>query len=110
MTAASYVRDLEATRELPDNEKFSGLLRLCAEAKQGKFSNHHDISRNLGDDYDELVNNLRRCAQVGLLVSSRKEGSVILPSVHAGFCRRPHHPRLHSLSSHFPPPRPILPR
>ena len=70
MTAASYVRDLKATRELPDNEKFSGLLRLCTEAKQGKFEIVIVASPEiLGDDYDELVNNLRRCAQVGLLVA-----------------------------------------
>jgi hypothetical protein len=70
MTAATYARDLEATRELPRDEKFAGLLRLCAEAKQGKFEIIIATSPEiLGDDYEELVGNLRRCAHAGLLVA-----------------------------------------
>lgn len=70
MTAASYTRDLDAPRYLPHDEKFDGLLRLCAEAKQGKFEIIIVTSPEiLGDDYDELVDNLRRCAEAGLLVA-----------------------------------------
>jgi hypothetical protein len=69
-TAAAYYRDLDATRDLPDEEKFSGLLRLCEEAKKGEFEIVVVVSPEiLGDDYEELVGNLRRCAKVGLLVA-----------------------------------------
>jgi hypothetical protein len=74
MRAAAYYRDLDATRDLPYEEKFSGLLRLWEEAKKGEFevvvSARPEI---LGDDYEELVANLRRCARAGLLVAFAEE-------------------------------------
>jgi hypothetical protein len=77
MTAAHYARDLKATRELPYDEKFAGLLRLCAEVKQGKFQIIVVTSPEiLGDDYDELVHNLKQCAQVGLLVAFSEQKAV----------------------------------
>lgn len=70
MTGASYARDLKATRDLPYHEKFAGLLRLCAEARQGEFQIIMVTSPEiLGDDYGELIRNLRECAQAGLLVA-----------------------------------------
>lgn len=70
MKAAAYYRDLNATRLLPFDEKFSGLLRMCEEAKKGEFEIVIVAKPEiLGDDYEELVGNLRRCAEVGLLVA-----------------------------------------
>ena len=67
---ASYARDLDATRLLPYEEKFSGLLRLWEEAKKGEFEVIVvAFPEILGDSYEELVGNLRRCAQAGLLVA-----------------------------------------
>jgi hypothetical protein len=70
MKAAAYDRDLAATRDLPYDDKFSGLLRLWEEAKKGEFEivivAQPEI---LGDNYEELVENLRRCAQAGLLIA-----------------------------------------
>ena len=37
MRAVAYSRDLDAGRLLPFEEKFSGLLRLCEQAKTGEF-------------------------------------------------------------------------
>ena len=70
MKAAAYCRDLDATRFLPYEEKFSGLLRLREEAKKGEFE-IVVVARPeiLGDDYEELVGNLRLCAKAGLLVA-----------------------------------------
>jgi len=66
---ASYVRDLDATRLLPYDEKFSGLLRLWEDAKKGEFEIIVVAKPEiLGDNYEELVENLRRCAHVGLMV------------------------------------------
>jgi hypothetical protein len=70
MPVASYVRDLEATRNLPFDDKFSGLLRLCDEAKHGTFRVIVAVRPEiLGDDYEELVSNLLRCAQAGLMIA-----------------------------------------
>ena len=70
MRAAAYYRDLDATRFLPYEEKFSGLLRMCEEAKKGEFEIVVAVKPEiLGDDYEELVDNLRRCAKAGLLVA-----------------------------------------
>jgi hypothetical protein len=67
---ASYARDLDATRFLPYEEKFSGLLRLWEEAKKGEFEIVVVASpKILGDNYEELIGNLPRCAQVGLVVA-----------------------------------------
>ena len=73
---ASYARDLDATRFLPYEEKFSGLLRLWEEAKKGEFEIVVVASPEiLGDNYEELIGNLHHCAQAGLLVAiaERKE-------------------------------------
>ena len=70
MTMAAYYRDLDATRDLPYEEKFSGLLSLCEKAKNGEFEIVVVAKPEiLGDNYEELVGNLRRCAQAGLLVA-----------------------------------------
>ena len=70
MKAAAYYRDLDATRFLPYEEKFSGLLSLWEEAKKGEFEIVVVASPEiLGDNYEELIGNLRRCAQAGLLVA-----------------------------------------
>ena len=70
MRAAAYYRDLDATRFLPYEEKFSGLLRLWKEAEKGDFEIVVVAKPEiLGDNYEELVGNLRRCAQAGLLVA-----------------------------------------
>ena len=77
LKAAAYYRDLDATRFLPYEEKFSGLLRMLAEAKKGEFE-IVIVARPeiLGDDYEELVANLRLCAQAGLLVAfAEKKGA-----------------------------------
>ena len=37
MKAAAYYRDLDATRFLPYEEKFAGLLGMCEQAKKGEF-------------------------------------------------------------------------
>jgi hypothetical protein len=70
MKAAAYYRDLDATRDLPYDEKFSGLLAMWEEAKKGEFEIVVVASPEImGDNYEELVTNLRRCAQAGLLVA-----------------------------------------
>jgi hypothetical protein len=70
MSVASYTRDLEATRNLPFDEKFSGLLRLCEEAKHGTFRAIVAVRPEiLGEDYAKLVSNLLRCAQAGLMIA-----------------------------------------
>ena len=66
LTMSAYYRDLDATRFLPYEEKFSGLLRLWEEAKKGEFEIVVVASPEiLGDNYEELVGNLRRCARPG---------------------------------------------
>lgn len=76
MKAAAYYRDLDASRFLPQEEKFSGLLRTCEQAKKGEFEIVIVAKPEiLGDDYEELVGNLRRCAKAGLLVAiAEKKG------------------------------------
>ncbi|MGA2257636.1 MAG: hypothetical protein ABSG53_23485 [Thermoguttaceae bacterium] len=70
MKAASYARDLDATRFLPYEEKFSGLLRIWEEARKGEIEIILVAKPEiLGDDYEELIENLRRCAKAGLLVA-----------------------------------------
>ncbi len=72
----AYYRDLDATQFLPYEEEFSGLLGLWEEAKKGEFEIVVVAKPEiLSDDYDELITNLRRCAQAGLLVAiTSKEG------------------------------------
>ena len=76
MKAVGYARDLEATRDLPYVEKFDGFFRLCEHAKNGEFQIIvAAFPEVLGDDYEELVSNLWRCAKEGLLVAfTKKEG------------------------------------
>ena len=70
MRVATYARDLDATRFLPYEEKFSGLLSMCEEAKKGEFDIVVVVKPEiLGDDYEELVDNMRLCAKAGLLVA-----------------------------------------
>ncbi len=70
MRAAAYCRDLDASRFLPFEEKFSNLLAMCEEAKKGEFEIVIVAKPEiLGDDYEELVGNLRRCAKAGLLIA-----------------------------------------
>jgi hypothetical protein len=70
MTAAGYARDLDATRDLPYAEKFGDLFRLCEQAENGEFQIvAAAFPEVLGDNYEELVSNLWRCAKVGLLVA-----------------------------------------
>ncbi len=75
MKAAQYTRDVNATRDLPYEEKFAGFLRLCEEAATGTFQIVVvAFPAILGDDYDELIRNLARSADVGLLVAIAKAG------------------------------------
>ena len=76
MKAAGYARDLDATRDLPYAEKFGDLFRLCEQADSSKFQIIlAAFPEVLGDNYEELVSNLWRCAKAGLLVAfSEKEG------------------------------------
>jgi hypothetical protein len=70
LRSAAYYRDIDATRGLPYEEKFSGLLCLWEEAKRGEFEVVVSAKPGIsGDNYEELVTNLRRCAQAGLLVA-----------------------------------------
>ena len=73
---AAYYRDLDASRFLPYEEKFAGLLRLWEEAKKGEFEIVVVAKPEiLGDNYEELVGNLLRCAKAGLLVAiAEKKG------------------------------------
>ena len=76
MKAASYARDLDATYDLPYGEKFADFFRLCDQGKQGEFQIVvAAFPEILGDNYEELVSNLWRCAKAGLLVAfTKKEG------------------------------------
>ncbi len=73
LKAAAYTRDMDATVGQPHEQKFDGFLRLCDEAANGDFQivvvAFPDI---LGDDYDELIRNLARAAEAGLLVAIAK--------------------------------------
>jgi hypothetical protein len=70
MNAVTYHRNLDATQFLPYEEKFSGLLGLCDVARDGDFQIVSVAQPEiLGDDYEELVANLRRLADAGLLVT-----------------------------------------
>lgn len=76
MTAAGYARDLDATRDLPYGEKFADFFRLCERGESGEFQIVvAAFPEVLGDNYEELVSNLWRCAKAGLLVAfAKKEG------------------------------------
>jgi hypothetical protein len=76
MKAASYACDLEATRDLSYAEKFADFFRLCEQAKSAEFQIViAAFPEVLGDNYEELVSNLWRCAKAGLLVAfAKKEG------------------------------------
>ena len=81
MTAASYARDLKATRDLPYGEKFDGFFRLCEQAKNGEFQIVvAAFPEVLGDNYEELVSNLWRCAKAGLLVAFAEKEAKEYPS------------------------------
>ena len=74
MKAAGYARDLDATRDLPYAEKFDDFFRLCEQAKNSEFQIVvAAFPEILGDNYEELVSNLWRCAKVGLLVAFTKK-------------------------------------
>jgi 16S rRNA G1207 methylase RsmC len=69
MTAASYMRDLEATRELPYEQKFATLFRLCEDAASGEFDAVIiAYPETLGDNYEEMMRSLSLLAEAGLLV------------------------------------------
>ena len=76
MKAAGFARDLDATRDLPYGEKFADFFRLCDQGEQGEFQIVvAAFPEVLGDNYEELVSNLWRCAKAGLLVAfAKKEG------------------------------------
>lgn len=70
MKGAAYYRDVAATRLLPYEEKFAEFLRICATAKKNGLQVLIVAGPEiLGDGYDELVTNLRRCAQVHVMVA-----------------------------------------
>ena len=81
MTAASYARDLDATRDLPYGEKFADFFRLCEQGEQGEFQIVvAAFPEILGDNYEELVSNLWRCAKAGLLVAFAQKEAEEYPS------------------------------
>jgi hypothetical protein len=81
MTAAGYARDLDATRALPYDEKFADFFRLCDQGKQGDFQIVlAAFPEVLGDNYEELVSNLWRCAKAGLLVAFANKEPEAYPS------------------------------
>jgi hypothetical protein len=81
MKAAGYARDLDATRDLPYGEKFADFFRLCEQAKNGEFQVVvAAFPEVLGDNYEELVSNLWRCAKEGLLVAFAKKEAEEYPS------------------------------
>ena len=70
MKGAAYYRDIHATRGLPYEDKFAGFLRICANAKKNGYQVLILAGPEiLGDDYNELVANLRRCAEAHLMVA-----------------------------------------
>ena len=75
MKAAGYARDLDATRDLPYGEKFADFFHLCDQAGSGEFQIVlAAFPEVLGDNYEELVSNLWRCAKAGFLMAfSQKE-------------------------------------
>jgi hypothetical protein len=81
MKAAGYARDLDATRDLPYGEKFADFFRLCDQGKQGDFQIVLvAFPEILGDNYEELVSNLWRCAKAGLLVAFTNKEPETYPS------------------------------
>ena len=81
MTAASYARDLDATRDPPYGEKFTDFFRLCEQGEQGEFQIVvAAFPEILGDNYEELVSNLWRCAKAGLLVAFAQKEAEEYPS------------------------------
>jgi hypothetical protein len=70
LIGAAYFRDIDATRRLPYEDKFAGFLKICAQAERRGFQVLIVASPEiLGDDYEELVANLRRCSSVGMMVA-----------------------------------------
>jgi DNA invertase Pin-like site-specific DNA recombinase len=70
MKAAAYYRDLDTPTFQAYEEKFSGLLRMCEEAKKGEVEIVVVAKPEvLGDNYEEVVESLRRCAKAGLLIA-----------------------------------------
>jgi len=85
MVAASYARDLDATRGLPYGEKFADFFRLCEQGEQGEFQIVvAAFPEILGDNYEELVSNLWRCAKAGLLVAVANKEPEAYPSEYCG--------------------------
>ena len=81
MTAAGYARDLDATRDLPYAEKFADFFQLCKQADSGEFQIIlAAFPEVLGDNYEELVSNLWRCAKAGLLVAFTQKEAEEYPS------------------------------
>ena len=81
MTAAGYARDLDATRDLPYGEKFADFLQLCERGESGEFQIvAAAFPEVLGDNYEELVSNLWRCAKAGLLVAFANKEPEAYPS------------------------------
>ena len=81
MTAASYARDLDATRDLPYGEKFEDFFNLCERGENGSFQIVvAAFPEVLGDNYEELVSNLWRCAKAGLLVAFANKEPEAYPS------------------------------
>ena len=67
-------------------EKFAGLIAAIASAKaEGAQFLVVSSPETLGDDYDELVANLRRIGEAGLALRIVPSGG----GSHAGSCRRP---------------------
>ena len=81
MTAAAYARDLDATRDLPYGEKFADFFRLCERGEQSGFQIVvAAFPEVLGDNYEELISNLWRCAKAGLLVAFANKEPEAYPS------------------------------
>ena len=81
MTAAAYARDLDATGDLPYGEKFADFFRLCEQGERGNFQIVvAAFPEILGDNYEELVSNLWRCAKAGLVVAFAKKEPEAYPS------------------------------
>jgi hypothetical protein len=70
MTAVKYTRDFDKSRNLAYERKFDEFLKLCDDTASGGYEvviiAYPEV---LGDNYDELLRNLSRAAEAGLLVA-----------------------------------------
>jgi hypothetical protein len=70
MNAVRYSRDFQKTKNLPYDQKFATLFRLCEDAAAGEFEAviiaYPDV---LGDDHKEMMISLSLLAKAGLLVA-----------------------------------------